>query len=334
MKAICTFLLFISSLSFADTYMVTNDIPPRYQWNSNDGYCGEVSLISAGLYYGQYVSQFDARATVCDTQDQCQILVGNNDSNAAKQLHLNFIEWNAAEEKNTPDFLAWVKQNVIKGYPVAIGIYTNEYIFYGKTSPEAGDPEYDHIVPVFAIGSNHSFTETGYYSDDMIYFSDNGLFGTLSYTPYIFSYEFGPFQATREQANAEKGPIYSLCDNGKNYGIAITGVMDLNGDTLPVTVATSVNYEMPAIADGSNTRPSTMPLTLTITISDLEPNVAYNLYRYNTLDSVPDSDFNAHAGDAYEHWPVEIDSGSTYIMTENITSNEIAVYRVVREDAP
>ncbi len=32
------------------------DIPPRFQWNANNGYCGEVSFISAGLYYGQYCS--------------------------------------------------------------------------------------------------------------------------------------------------------------------------------------------------------------------------------------------------------------------------------------
>jgi len=28
------------------------DIPPRYQWNANNGYCGEVAFISVGLYYG------------------------------------------------------------------------------------------------------------------------------------------------------------------------------------------------------------------------------------------------------------------------------------------
>ncbi len=37
------------------------DIPPRYQWNANNGYCGETSFISAGLYYGQYCSQWKAR---------------------------------------------------------------------------------------------------------------------------------------------------------------------------------------------------------------------------------------------------------------------------------
>jgi hypothetical protein len=44
------------------TFIKSNDIPPRLQWNHNAGYCGEVSLISAGLYYGQYISQYDARS--------------------------------------------------------------------------------------------------------------------------------------------------------------------------------------------------------------------------------------------------------------------------------
>ncbi|MBK8816213.1 MAG: hypothetical protein IPN42_12290 [Methylococcaceae bacterium] len=39
-----------------------NDIRPRLQWNHNGGYCGEVSMISAGLYFGQYLSQFDVRS--------------------------------------------------------------------------------------------------------------------------------------------------------------------------------------------------------------------------------------------------------------------------------
>ena len=46
------------------------DISPRLQWNENNGYCGEVSLISAGLYYGQYLSQYDARSLACDGGSQ------------------------------------------------------------------------------------------------------------------------------------------------------------------------------------------------------------------------------------------------------------------------
>ena len=37
-------------------------VAPRLQWNSNYGYCGETSFISAGMYFGQYTSQWTARS--------------------------------------------------------------------------------------------------------------------------------------------------------------------------------------------------------------------------------------------------------------------------------
>jgi hypothetical protein len=316
--------------------MHENDIPPRYQWDENSGYCGEVSLISAGLFYGQYASQYDVRALAIGSlpQNQGQLLLGKNDQTAASLMHLNVIEYNTVAEQDTDDFLAWVKQNVVKGYPVAIGIYTNEYLFYGDTDPDAGDAEYDHIVPVTGIGSSHDLSDPNYYSDDTLYFSDNGLWGSATNPPYAFSYSFGAFQASREQANATNGPVYSLSNDASNYGVAITGVMDLNGDTLPVRVDTNLNYEKPEIAKGSNERPPSMPLTLTITVSDLEPNVEYNLYRYTNFSSVPNSEFNAHAKDASQNWKIQIPSGSTYVMTQQINSNEIAVYRAVKASAP
>lgn len=317
------------------TNVLKNNIPPRFQWDSNNGYCGEVSLISAGLYYGQYVSQYDARTLATNKpQNSSELLIGKNDQTAAKKMHLNAVEWNTAGEQSTNQFLAWIKKNVVKGYPVAIGIYTNEYRFYGDPDPTAGDTEYDHIVPVIGIGSNHSLTDPNYYADDVIYFSDNGLWGDASNPPYNFNYSFNAFQGSRKQANARRGAVYTLSNSGSNYGIAITGVMDLNHDTLPVRLDTDVDDESPEIRDGSNTRPAPMPLTLTITISNLIPNVLYYLYRYNNLEKVPNSQFNAQANKAIESWPVQISSGSTFVTTQEINSNEIAVYRAVRASAP
>ncbi|MBA3722909.1 MAG: C39 family peptidase [Parachlamydiaceae bacterium] len=313
-----------------------NNIPPRLQWNSNSGYCGEVCLISAGLYFGQYLSQYDARKIAGKNalQNKTQLLLGINDKYAASQMHLNSIEWNTSKEKNTKQFLTWVKKNVLKGYPVAIGIYTNEYLFYGKTNPNAGDPDYDHIVPVTGISSNHSLSNLNYFDDDIIYFSDNGLWDDSGKPTFNFKYPFGKFQASRVQANAKKGSIYSLPNNVKNYGIVITGVMDLNGDTLPVRLATNINFEKPEIKNNSNVRPAPMPIILTITISDLEPHVHYNLYKYNKFSSVPNSKFNAHASQASESWQIQIKSGSHFVMSQQINSDEMAIFRAVKATAP
>jgi hypothetical protein len=318
------------------TYTKMNPIPPRLEWNANNGYCGEVSLISAGLYYGQYISQYTARAVATNNkpQNKGQLLLGVNDYSAATKMHLRAVEWNTAVERSTNQFLAWVKKNVIKGYPVAIGVYTNEYLFYHKTNPKAGDPDYDHIVPVTGIGSHHPLTDTRYYRDDVIYFSDNGLWGNPNNPTYKFHYAFGPFQKSRAQANNPKGSIYSLSNDGRNYGIAILGVIDVQGDTLPVRVATNVNYEKPAIKNGSTIRPKPMPLVLTVTVSNLKPGIDYILYRYNKLEAVPKSKFNAQAANACQKWHIKISSGSTYSIKQSIESDDIAVYRAVKASAP
>ena len=41
-------------------------VVPFYQWENNNGYCGEVSMMQAGLNNGQWMSQFNARL-VCGT---------------------------------------------------------------------------------------------------------------------------------------------------------------------------------------------------------------------------------------------------------------------------
>ena len=39
----------------------TPTVTPFYQWENNNGYCGEVSMMQAGLNNGQWMSQFNAR---------------------------------------------------------------------------------------------------------------------------------------------------------------------------------------------------------------------------------------------------------------------------------
>ena len=316
-------------------------MPPRIQWNANFGYCGEVSIISAGLYFGQYVSQYDARAIASGDAPQylsdSQLLLGVNDVAAAKAMHLAAIPFRAAEKDDGEAFLTWVKANVMAGYPVAIGVFANESLIEGATDPDAGSAEYDHIVGVTGISSKHPFTAPAvYYDDDVITFNDNGLWTATSdgRPQNNFSYEFGTFRKTRRQANAETAPVYSLSNESDNYAIAITGVIDPNHETVPVRLTTSVNAESPAIVDGSGARPAAAPVTLTITVSSLQPGTNYNLYRYSSMAAVPDGNFNANSARAAQKWTVRIPSGSTYTVTQNIMSNETAVYRAVPATAP
>ena len=323
----------------ATTYTAGSRLPPRIQWNANYGYCGETAFVSAGLYYGQYISQYDARAIASKNTRQSlessQLLLGVNDVAAAKAMHLNATAFNTAKQPTSRAFLTWVKSNVVAGSPVVIGVFANQSRFYGTANLNAGDTEYDHIVTVTGITSTRSLTgPTTYYADDVLTFNDGGLWtGTNGQPQNSFSYSFGTFATTRQRANSKTGAVYSL-KNGADYGIAITGIIDLNRDTVPVRLTTSVNAETPTMVDGSNTRPAAKPVTLTITVSGLKPGTTYNLYRYSSMANVPDSTFNANAAKAAQKWTITIPSGSTYTMTQTINSNEIAVYRAVPAGAP
>jgi len=321
------------------TYTAGSKLPPRIQWDANFGYCGEVSFISAGLNYGQYISQYDARALASKNARQSlessQLLLGVNDVAAAKAMHLNATAFNTAQKPTSTAFLSWVKSNVTAGYPVVIGVFTNQSRFYGTTNLNAGDTEYDHIVAVTGITSTHPLTgPTTYYPDDVLTVNDNGEWtGTNGQPQNVFSYPFGAFATTRQKANAKTGPVYSL-KNGADYGIAITGIIDLSRETVPVRLTTSANAETPPMVEGSDTRPAAKPVTLTVTVSNLKPGTTYTLYRYNTMANVPDANINANAAKAAQKWTITIPSGSTYTMTQTINSNETAVYRAVPAGAP
>ena len=141
------FSFILLSCSMATNYEIALDIPPRYQWNGNCGYCGEVSLISAGLFYGQYLSQYDCRSISClspplSCSQLCrdQLLLGVNDKHAAEEMKLSYDAYQTEHETKTSDFLFWVKEHVANGHPVAIGLFTNEMVFYGNPEPNAGSP--------------------------------------------------------------------------------------------------------------------------------------------------------------------------------------------------
>lgn len=319
---------------------VALDLPPRLQWNANYGYCGETSFIAAGLFYGQYCSQYTARSLaspgVPQSKSSSQLLLGVNDASAAKAMKLEAVAWNTRRQKNSTEFLAWVKGQVVDGHPTIIGVFTNEYRFYGDRKPNAGDPDYDHIVPVISVSSTKPLVpyKDKYFPNDVLTFSDNGLWAPKNKPSYLFSSQFSTFFKSRSQANAKTAPVYSLNNNASNYGIAITGVADTDGVTVPVRLKTSVNSEKPEMKDGSNTAPASSALTVTATVTLPDPDEEYVLYRYNHFANVPESDFNANAGNAAQSWTIPANSGATYTVSLPIRSNDTVIFRAVPSSAP
>jgi hypothetical protein len=177
-------------------------VRPFYQWENNFGYCGEVSMMQAGLDNGQWMSQFDARL-ICGTG------LSQSGPDGACAAHHNQVNFNAQLLIEDPDtgvsgpntyanaamclansrlsattydytnqhpgmegyeaYMSWVKRQVMAGHQVTVALLIN-----GGT-----DEQYDHEVAVMKIGTNHSPYDSNYYPDDVLYFDDHGAYTTF-----------------------------------------------------------------------------------------------------------------------------------------------------------
>ena len=338
----CMSSIHAQPVAIPTTNTYDSQIPPRLQWNGNFGYCGETSFIAAGLRFGQYCSQFTARAIaspgIAQNQEGSQLLLGVNDSYAARRMRLEASEFYYPTQRTTRDFLDWVKSHVLAGHVVIIGVFNNGILLGEWTKRTDGDPDYDHIVPVLKFGSNASlanFPDVSYLAD-VITLSDNGLYGPFGTPPvYQFDYSFRlrSFTGTRVQANTPRGSVYLLKNKPANYGIAIKGVLDLDEVTIPVKLTSSLNFE-PEIGENSNTPPQPDPLTLTATVTIPDQTVAYNLYLYDGFDKVPVAGFNAAAATAAKTWYIPANSGPTFTTQVSTKTDATAVFRAVPASAP
>ena len=321
----------------ATRYSSDLGIAPRLQWNSNYGYCGEVSFISAGMYYGQYTSQWTARSLASpgtpQTKEESQLLIGVNDVEAAERMRLQAVPFDSESQRSTRSYLTWVKSMVLRGYPVIIGVLVNMSEFEDDS---AGSSEYDHIVPVTGIGSRSplSAADRRYRPTDVITFSDNGVDGSAAPSDAMFRYRFNAFQKSRGQANDPDAPAYSLLNRPMNYATAVTGVRDLDGVTIPVRLTSSTDGEGAQDDDRLVAPPAPKAIDLTATVTIPDSTRGYNVYLYDDFAKVPVSNFNASAANAVQSWTIPPGSGATWSKTITTMSDQTRVFRAVPISAP
>ncbi len=305
-------------------YIVPNaTVAPIYQWESNNGYCGEVSLMSAGLASGQWMSQYNARM-VCggyfgpesygygasleqagnppgkNGNYNAELLLENPDqgltgpydydwaARCAENAGLALTQYPSTTGYQRPnsglsgyqDMMSWIKSQIIAGHQVTLGVMLPK-------AAGGSDPQYDHIVNVIKIGTNHSATDPGYYADDVLYLDDHGVYtlklsaeGVWSFTsnpsippgagsdaegctPYIFAYTFGSFVKTRAEANAADAPAYSMVMPDANTTVRTnTGNDAANGDgTTTVPGPHNAGF---SISGPIDTQGVTVPVSLAI----------------------------------------------------------------------
>jgi len=247
-------LLFLVSCQGANSdkpsSTVLLDIPPRIQWDSGHGYCGETSIQSIGLYYGAWISQQIIR----DVGDG-EILLGVNSDIALQALNFNFEAWKQ-DEIDTPQyrtFLPWMKAHLLQKIPVVFGAYLAE----GDDSPD-----YDHIMPAVGI------------QDDTLIFYNN-------YDVKHIYRDFKLLHATRSEC--QDGINNGGCiPDDVDFGVAISGIVDKMHVTKPVRLI--VNYQdEPNINEGEFPR----QMRALVIVSDLTVGQSYALLRYDDYSNVP-----------------------------------------------
>jgi hypothetical protein len=292
-------------------------ITPFYQWENNDGYCGEVSMMQGGLAHGQYMSQYNARA-ICgtglsqsgpgnacathanQTNYNAQLLIENPGTGVTGPNTYAYAALCVANSRlagnNFPytsqttglagvqQYLSWIKQEVIAGHQVTAAVLIN-----GGT-----DAQYDHEVGVIKIGTNHAATDPTYYPDDVLYFDDHGAYTlsgkTLANYPSIprgagadttgctpYIYGYSFASLANTRAGANK-------NSAQGYSLIIpqnNQIHSYAGGTgyAPVTITGPHNYGF-SVAGPADTAGETLPVALQI-IGPTETNG-----RANPLDPV------------------------------------------------
>ena len=306
-----TIFTLFSTCLFGDDDMTAKilDIPSRFQWENGHGYCGETSVQSIGLYYGAWLSQDLVRKA-----GDGEFLLDVNDETVLRKLHFNFETWRekkAELQKNKEsiyydDFMVWMKQNIVHGYPVIF----SAYLYPGD------DVDYDHIMPAIGIVSK-SLDDTGFNKRDRLIFST--LFDDR---PVVRS--FRNLGQTRQSCRT------SLDDGGcipteqdQINGDAVLGFIDKNHVSLPIRLTVDKK-------DEANVSKGHQPEILhgRITVFGLQPEGLYTLLRYDGYETVPeDGDYFISAYSQRMDFKAETD---TWIYDDSFLSNGSVYYRCIK----
>jgi hypothetical protein len=130
------------------------DIPPRFMWGwapGVSGYCGSVSMQSAGIYYGNWFTEDYVRGTSGGHDGAHQMYITYPQDlaipdtaliSACPKLRMNCTQWDyhVAPQPQYVDFLRWTASAIDAGHPVLLGL------FWGAEATP--NPTFDHIVPM------------------------------------------------------------------------------------------------------------------------------------------------------------------------------------------
>ncbi|UJR17124.1 hypothetical protein I4U23_004020 [Adineta vaga] len=252
-----------------DQRTILLDIPPRLQWENGNGFCGEVTIQSFGLYYGAWISQKLVRDI-----NQGEYLLEKTSMDDCRTPYntlsilgftYNVWDWKNSSQPQFRDYCCWMKKSIIQGYPVMFVVYLR--YFHQK--------DYDHVMPAFGIRFRD---ENNYDPTDVLTYCN--LYHERLIERKMNEQDLGATRKTCQKHCGEGGCIPLDID----YGIAFTGILDEDHVTLPVRLSVSASNE-PNTHPAYNEQPIEMDGI--VTIRNLTIDRVYVLLRYSSYAYVP-----------------------------------------------
>ena len=261
------------------------ELPARYMWgwgrgDLSGGFCGSVTIQTAGLYYGNWLTEYAVRGTSGGYDFQHQLLIGypkdldiasTSMMSACEALKLNCSMWDyhTASNPQHSAFIRWAVEGIRLGYPIALGLY------WGVKN----DPNYDHIVPMVGFDSNSGGEPAAIYYNDL-------------HTKKTLREELSTFVRSRNQCrNSQSFGQGSFClPKQVNYGMRMLGNADPDGELLPVRLRVN-RVDEPDYSLKGQRRQAPVLMRAQLAVHDLEAGQQYVLLRYEEAAQVPVKDF-------------------------------------------
>lgn len=319
---------------FPAKYTKVLPLEPRQQWKGDGGFCGAQSIQSSALAFGAWISQDIIRYETPKGEGHGNATQGyevlpSNVAAAARNLHLAAEQWDYNQPKpQVSGFKRWMKKHLSKGHPIVWFPMCkgDSHLPYPNSNPNGG--HFDHVEPVWGIGSNHPLDDEQVYDDDWLLHGSNQdlqtyyrKFDTLEDTPDMNG------NCKIAQAGYGKNEMYPCIYDQVDYGLAVTGlyIPDFSphltaNDTFPTSLAVDIQAE-PDIRTGQK------PLQLngTVTASGLTKGHNYIMYRITKG--------RQGSGHAVEYRVFFTANGTTWTRTDphTIPSNSATYYVTVKD---
>eukprot|EP00947_MAST-08B_sp_MAST-8B-sp1_P000463 g463.t1 len=290
------------------------DMPPRFMWGWEpkvSGYCGSVSVQTAAIYHGNWLTEDAIRATSGGRDGKHELLLGFAKDlsikhasvfHACEALAMNCTRWDyhSAPTPQTDAFVAWARAAIDRGLPVIMGVY------WGVESND----DYDHIVPL------RGYDATALYYNDL-------------HTNATLRGELGPaFVRSRAQCVSEDrfGPQSFCLPSKVNYGVVVHGNNDPRNELQRVRLAMD-SWTEPDYSREDAQREAPTLLTALAIVSGVRPGKRYALLRFEDATTVPQHTFLD--GPYTDKTEFVAPAGGTYQQRVSMMSDSTVFFRCV-----